>query len=500
MSLLGIDVGTTGCKAVVFTAEGALLASAYREYDYRAARPGEAVLDSRAVWGKIRGAIREACGSAEEPVQALAVSSMGEAVVPVSRDRSILGPSILNFDTRGQEYLPQLRSAVSDEELFRLNGNTWGNVYGVTKLMWLREHRPALYERADRLLLWAGFVAFMLGGEPSVDYSLANRTLLFDLDAREWSDRLLSLSGLDREKLPRPVPAGTVVGRLRPELAPELNVPAGTPIVIGAHDQCSNAVGCGVTRSGSAMFGMGTYLCVLPVYTQRPAAGLMVPRGLPAEHHAVPDRFVTFIYNMSGAIVKWFRNTAAAEEHRQAQERGEDAYDRLFAELPSGPSSLTVLPHFCPMGPPEFQSDSSGVITGLTLETRRGDILKGILEGALFSMREGVELLPQVGITVESYRAAGGGSRSEHWVQLCCDILDRPFIRPRVTEAGALGAAVAAGAGTGLFDSMDQGAEAMVHLDRTFEPRPERVRLYDERYERYRRLWPLLREFLTGRP
>jgi xylulokinase len=496
VSLLGIDAGTTGCKAAVFGA-GGMLASAYEEYAYASPAPGQAELDPEAVWAAVKRVTASAVQTGGQAVSALAVTSMGEATVPVTRDRRVLGPSILNFDVRGQEYLSELRERLARDRLYRLNGNTLGNQYGLTKLMWVARQRPQLYERAELFLNWSGFVAFMLGGEPAVDYSLANRSLLFDLDRRDWSEELLAAAGLDRSRLPRPVPAGTPLGTVLPEVAEELGLSRRTVIVAGAHDQCANALGCGVTAEGEALFGLGTYLCIVPVHSSRPDPAAMLAIGLNTEHHAVPGRFVSFLYNMGGALVRWYRDTFAAAEHLRARAQGRDVYDELFAELPAGPSDVLVLPHFSPTGPPEYIENSRGVLSGLTLATRRGDILKGILQGAVFDLKTCTDLLPRVGLRVRRYRAAGGGSKSDAWLQLAADILGAPIVRVRVSEAGALGAAILAAAGTGEFGSIEEGARRMVALGEGFEPDPARAAQYAERYERFRKLWPLLRDFLT---
>jgi xylulokinase len=253
-----------------------------------------------------------------------------------------------------------------------------------------------------------------------------------------------------------------------------------------------------VTEEGDAMFGMGTYLCIVPVFTERPAPAVMIERGLNTEHHARPDRFVSFIYNQCGSVVRWYRDTFAAEEHRRAQAEGIDVYDRLFAEISADPASVVVLPHFAFMGPPEFISDASGVIAGLRLETRRADVLKGILQGSIFSLKESIATLPAAGIHPRRYRAVGGGSRSENWVQLCADILDCPFERSDVTEAGALGAAILAGTGTGIYSSLEEGTAATVRTRDCFDPVPANVSLYEQRYETYLQLWSLLKDFLRA--
>jgi xylulokinase len=499
MSLLGIDVGTTGCKAGVFAEDGRLLASAYEEYDVCRPQPGWAELDAVEVWTRVRRTIHRAVsGTPGDPIQALAVSSMGEAMVPVTRDRRILGPSILNFDTRGEEYLEGLGRTLADERLYRINGNRLGNHYSLTKLKWIKEHQPDLYEPTDKFLLWAAFVSFMLGAEPVVDYSLANRTLLLDINGATWSDELLEVTGLDKEKLPETAPAGQVVGAVSGAAADELGLPMGVPIVIGGHDQCVNGVGCGVIQAGRAMFGMGTFLCAMPVFSRQHDPAVMLELGLNTEHHAVPGQYVSFIYNQGGAQLKWFRDTFAAVEHRQAKKQGLDVYANLIAEMPEGPSSIMSLPHWSTTGPPDFISNSSGVLAGLKLETARGDILKGMLEAIAFDLKVCVERLPEVGIEIGDYRVVGGGSKSDAWIQLCADILGRPFVRPKITEAGILGAAILAGAGAGIFPSLEAGVETMVKLDRTFEPDARKQALYERRFEKYKQLWPLLKDYVRG--
>jgi xylulokinase len=500
MSLLGIDVGTTGCKAAIFSEEGQMLALAYEEYDVLRPQPGWAELDAAAVWGAVQRMVaRAAAQVSSDPPRALCVSSLGEAVTPVSADRRILGNSLLNFDARGEEYLPALGQGIEPQRLYALNGNTLGNHYTLTKLKWVRQHQPELYRQAHRFLHWSGFVSFMLGAEAAVDYSLANRTLLFDLQRGDWDDELFAWAGLEREKLPHPVPTGTVIGRVSRQAAGGLGLRAGIPIVAGPHDQCANGIGCGVIQPGQAMYGMGTYFNILVTYPQRGDPQAMMARGLNSEHHAAPGLFVSFIYNHGGSLLKWYRDTFAYVEKHGAADSGE-LYAYLLSEMPAGPSPVICLPHFAPTGPPEFIADSSGVLAGLRLETRRGDILKGMLEGVIFYLRECVEALPGTGIAIHDFRAVGGGSRSEAWVQLSADILGQPFTRPRVNEAGVLGAAIIAGVGAGILPSFEDGVARMVQLERSFEPDPRRHAAYASRFERYKQLWPLLKDYLRAAP
>jgi len=497
VSLLGIDVGTSGCKSAAFSQDGQLLGLAYEEYDYQSPQPGWAELDSEQIWRQVKLTLAKTTAATKhDPVQALCVSSLGEAVVPTSLDRKILGPALLNFDNRGSEYISELNGAISNERFYSINGNTLGNQYSLTKLKWIKQHQPELYRQTDFFLHWSGFVSFMLGAEARVDYSLANRTLLFDLEGRDWSDEILKAAELDREKLPITIPSGEVIGSVERTIADELGLPAGIPIISGAHDQCCNGIGCGVISPGTAMYGMGTYLCMMPVFSSRPDSVAMIERGLNTEHHAVPEHFVSFLYNQGGSLVKWYRNTFASAEYLKARTHGQDLYPILLAEMPDDPSRIMILPYFTVTGPPKFVADSSGLITGLRLETSRGEILKGLLEGMTFYIREASESLPEVDVYIEHCHAVGGGSKSDEWIQISADILGKQFIRPKINEAGVLGAAILAGVGCKIFPTLEIGVRDMVRFDQQFDPDPLKQSLYHERFAMYKRLSQLTSEYL----
>lgn len=488
MALLGIDIGTTGCKASVFSTEGKLLRPAYEEYDMKASGQDWAELDSSEVWEKIKLVIQKSVSSTEgDPVKALSVSSLGEAVVPVTKERQIIGDSILFFDPRGQEYVERLKSRIDDKDLYQINGNKWSNQHTAAKLMWLKDNQPQLYDKADKFLLWGSFVGFMLGGEACVDLSLANRTLLFDIEKCNWSEQLLSVVDIEVSKLPEVVESGTVTGRISANMAEELGLDKDVVIVAGAHDQCVNALGCGAIYPGQAMYGMGTFLCATPVYGSRPSPEEMIRIGLNTEHHVLKDKYVSFIYNQGGCLVKWFRDTFAREDYNLAKQNNEDIYNKLFSELGDKPSSVVVLPYFSATGPPDFLTDSSGLIGGLKLDTTRDEILRGILEGTAFYLLGSIDNLSKTGFEINEYRAVGGGSKSDKWVQLTADIIGKPFTRLKVSEAGTLGAAIIAGKGAGLFSSFQEGVKEMINVESVFEPDQKRSELYSKNYQKYLR-------------
>ncbi|MGB9485985.1 MAG: FGGY-family carbohydrate kinase [Terriglobia bacterium] len=497
MSLLGIDVGTSGCKAAAFAESGKCLASAYREYATLHPRPGWAELNSREVWNCIKSTIAEVSGLvARDPVRALCVSSMGEAMTPVSENRQILGSCVLSSDTRGVEYVEALSRRISQEAFFQINPNIIGPQYSLPKLLWLREHQPAFYAHTHKFLLWGDLVGFMLGCDPVTSYSQANRTLLFDIRKEGWSDPLLLLTGIERAKLPAPQPSGSVAGTVCESAARELNLPKDVDVVVGGHDQCCSSLGAGVYQAGKAVCGIGTFECITPTYDHLPDGAAMLRHGLNIEHHVLPDLFVSFIYNQGGTLVRWFRDTFACAD-RKLLPAGEDIYEALAREMPPEPTHLFTLPYFEMTGPPSFIADASGVVVGLKTSTTRGEILKSIMESVTFYFAENLHVLNELGVSPSEFVATGGGAKSDQWLQIKADIFGVPFARPHVTEASVLGAAILAAIAVGVFRHPGEAVGQFVKVEKLFEPDPIRHRIYQQRLEAYRELFPLLKDFLA---
>jgi len=495
VSLLGIDVGTTQCKAASFSEKGQCMALSYREYLTRHPKPGQAELDSEEVWQEVMHVIRDvAAQTRDDPITALSVSSLGETMVPLSRNREILGSSILcNMDSRGDTHAAALSRDMGQEAFYAINPNIIGPQYSLPKLLWIRENDPRLFEQADLWLFWADCVGFMLGAEPVATNSLANRSLLLDLHKNDWSDALLEWAKLPREKLGLIVNAGTVVGTVSANMARELGLPNDVRIVAGGHDQCCNALGSGCTQPGKAVCGIGTFECITPVYSMPDNPLALLDAGLNIEHHVLPDLFVSFIFNQGGALVKWFRSTFAAND---VVPDGQDIYAILNAEIPEDPTSLLVLPHFDTPVSPRYIPDSAGAIIGLRSDTSRGDILKAIMECETLYFYDSIQTLRHMGMDITELIATGGGARSDAWLQIKADIFGIPFVRPRIPEAGLAGAAMLAGLGMKQFSNPVEAAALFVEQDRLFEPNTRHHQIYELKAEQYAQLFPSLHGIL----
>jgi len=493
LSLLGIDVGTSVCKVAVFSEDGTCLAMHQREYDSMHPGLGQAELPMQAVWADVQEIVAAAAASTvTDPVSAISVSSMGEAVVPVTRNREILANSIMSTDPRGLAHAKALEDEIGAEAAYLITGNIVGPNFSLAKLMWIRQSSPSLFEAADFFLPVSECIAYLLGAEPAYSQSQACRTLLYDVYRGEWSRRLFDWSGLDKLKFPPIATGGSVIGQLSTAVATTLGLRPGIPIVAGGHDQCPTALGCGCIRTGMAACGLGTFQCISPLF-EMPADPIeMLRNSLNIENHVLPGLYIAFIYNQAGSLVKWFRNTFAADHREEA-----GIYDRLNREIPTAPTDLLVLPHFEPPQWPAYVGDSSGAIIGLRTDTTRGEILKGIMECASLYLFSGAEALRELGQPLQSLVAVGGGAKSDAWVQINADIFGLPVVRPKMSEAGLVGAAMLAGLATGAFGSAEEAAERMVKVERVFEPNASNHEIYSAKGRRLSKVYPTLRGLLS---
>ena len=496
MQFAGLDIGTTGCKAAIFDETGTLLASAGREYAVDIPQPTWAEQDAEKVWRLAQDAFREAMATAAtHDIKAIGLSVQGEAVMPVDEEGQALRPAILGMDTRTDGQNAWLKERFGAEHLFERTGMPIHTVNTLPKLLWLKQHEADLWARARRFLLYEDFLIQKMTGQAVISRCLASRTQLYDIPDDRWSPEILEALELDAGRLATVKPSGTAVGPMRSELVESLGLTRAPLVVTGGHDQACGALGVGLSRSGLAMDSTGTAE-VVEVALDAPVLNETLYQGdISVYAHTVPGLYLAMTLNHSGGLVlRWFRDTLGQEEMRKAQAGGHDAYDLLLQDASPEPTPLLLLPDFAGSGTPTFDTGSKGAILGLTFATKKADLSKAILEGLTFELRLNLDLLKDGGVSIDELRAIGGGARSELWLQLKADVTGIPVVAPRITEAASWGAALLAGTGAGHFASAAEAAEEMVHLDRRFEPDPERAARYKDRYALYREVYPTLRD------
>lgn len=491
MSLLGLDVGNHGCRALAISLQGAVLANVGRGYG--GANPLGGELDVRRIWTAVADALQEAAArTTSDPITALAISSVGEAVTPLGRDGVVLASCLLDGGPRGREAVARLVKQLGAERVHDITGRAPERSHTLATLCWLRESEPALYRDTWRFALLGGLVSHLLGGSSVCDYSLAGSTLCLDMRQRSWSREVLGACGLSSAKLPELAPAGTPIGTLSPRVARELDLPSGITIVLGGHDLACNALGAGAVRSGLAALDLGASAHLTPVFHAVPLVSMLLREGLSLEYHVVPDLLLTdYRARVGGNWLRWFANRLTPLEQRESARRGISLYRTLLDEMPAEPTTLLALPPLLEAGA------SPGALLGLTLQTTRGELIKGLLEGTMLHLARGLEQLERSGIAIERCRATGGGARSDGWVQLCADVLDRPVERAHTEHAAPLGAALLAGVGSGRFPDAQQAADAVVQVERTMAPHARRARIYAERLALYREMRALLEDPLA---
>jgi xylulokinase len=496
MSLLGLDIGITGCKAVGFSLTGEMLAQAYREYPLYQPHPGWMELEPGEVWDAVTQVIRQVTGAIpDDPVQALSVSTHGESVVPVDAQGRPLYRFITALDTRAGEQTGWWAEQLGKDRLFHITGMPLHPMYTINKLMWLRQHEPGIFVAARRFLCMQDFVFHQLGLDPAMDYSLATRTMAFDVNQLGWSEEILSLAQLDVERMSRALPSGSLVGNVAAPVVEELGLAPGAVGVTGGHDQPAGALGCGAVAEGIAMDSTGTVECVAIASPKLVLGAELLESNLPIAPHTVPGMYLVLGYSSTGgALLRWYRDNFANAEQQEAEQTGQDVYDLILDQATEGPSPVLILPHFFGSGTPWMDPDSKGAILGLDMSTSKGQVIKGILDSVTYETKLSVDVMESAGIALRELRAIGGGAKSPRWLQTKADIFGKPVVAMDVSEAACLGVAILAGVATQAFTSIEAAVGQMVRVRRTYEPDMAMHERYLEKARRFAQIYPTLAE------
>ena len=516
MTLLGVDIGTTGCKAAAVSDRGVPLATAYREYPLMTPRPGWAELDPDVVWEATRSAVREVTSAGVAPPRAMAVSCLGEAVTPIDGQGRPLGPSIVSFDRRAAACHDRLVERVGRDSFERVTGMAPMPHYTVAKWSWLATETPDVYRAAAKLVCYGDLVAARLGLEPVIDHTMAARTLAFDQSNQSWDPAILEAAGVEEAKLPTPAPSGTVIGAIPREHSLDLGLAPGAALVAGGLDQAcaahavgvgsagvggagaahavgvggagaAHAVGvgvgsAGVGSAGPALLSLGTVAVLAMVL----AEGRPRPIAVPTGPHVVEGRSLTVAgAPAGGAVLRWYRDVLGAADAERARKHGHaDFYDTIVSSAAEVETEAIVVPHFAGSRAAFADPDSQGVMAGLTFATDRRHLVRALLEGVALETAVMAERLAAAVGPVASLRAAGGGSQSAPWMQIFADVLGVPVESAASSYAAAVGAALIAGSAVGAVDG-----EATMPVAARFEPDATRAESYRAKLVLYRRLY-----------
>ncbi|MEI7769248.1 MAG: xylulokinase [Chloroflexales bacterium] len=491
--LLGLDIGTSGAKALLCDDAGRVVASATAEYPLSQPRPLWSEQDPADWWAGARAALRAALAHAAVPagqIAGLGLTGQMHGAVFLDAQDQVIRPAMLWNDQRTAEECAEITGLVGAERLVAITGNPALTGFQAPKILWLRRHEPAAYARVARVLLPKDYIRLLLTGDYATDAADAAGTLLLDLRARGYSAEVLERLEIPEAWLPQVYEGPQITGRLRAAVAGELGLPAGLPVAAGGGDNAAAAVGTGVVRAGVVSSSIGTS-GVLFAHSDAPA---LDPQGrLHGFCHAVPGQYHLMAVTLSaGGALQWLRNSLRAI----APQLSYAELSALAAAAPPGAAGLLFTPYLSGERTPHLDPLARAAFVGLTARHGLGHMARAVMEGVVFSLRDGLEIMRGLGVPADEIRATGGGARSPLWLQLQADIYGAPVATMSAEEGPAYGAALLAGVGAGVFADVAEAVATCVRVAGVTAPTTADAAAYAEAYVAYRQVYPALKTFI----
>lgn len=493
--LIGIDVGTTGSKALLVDGDGVVKASATTEYPMFTPQPLWAEQNPTDWWAATVTSIKQVLTRGDvksNQVVGLGLTGQMHGLVLLDAQGEVLRPCIMWNDQRTAAQCAAITQKVGPQKVLQLTGNPVLPGFTAPKIVWVREHEPEVYGRVAKVLLPKDYVRYRLTDGFFSEVSDASGTSMFDVGRRQWSEEMLKALDVSPQWLPEVTESPVVSARVSAAAARETGLLAGTPVVGGGGDQAAQAVGTGIIDEGVVSVTLGTSGVVFAASdTYR-----VEPEGkLHAFCHAVPGAWHLMGVMLSAAgSFRWYRDTLGDSERAEAEKSGRDVYDLLTeaaAGVSPGCEGLLFLPYLTGERTPYPDPNARGVFFGLTLRHRKAHLTRAVLEGVTYGLRDSLELMRGLGLAIQQVRASGGGARSPLWRQILADVFDTEIATVNVTEGAAYGAALLAGVGAGVYGDVAQACDTAIQVTGRTEAGPA-APTYADYYPRYRSLYPAL--------
>ncbi|MGQ9553745.1 MAG: xylulokinase [Anaerolineae bacterium] len=497
--LLGVDIGTTGARALLIAETGEVVGGATEEYPLSTPRPQWAEQEPQDWWRGAVAAIRRLLAETKadpHDIKALGLSGQMHGVVLLDEANQVLRPSIIWCDQRSQAQCDWITERIGAQRLIERTSNPALTGFSAPKLLWVRDHEPEVFARARKFLLPKDYIRFLLTGEFASEVSDASGTSLFDVRNRCWAWDVVDELGLDRGLLPTVHESPEVSGRVTKAAAEATGLPAGLPVVGGGGDQAAGAVGNGIVETGIVSSTIGTSGVVF-AFTDEPK--LDAKGRMQTFCHAVPGKWhVMGVTQGAGLSLRWLRDNFGMAEMAVAQSAGVDAYELLTREAemaPPGCEGLLWLPYLMGERAPVLDPDARGVLFGITARHNRQMVVRSVMEGVAYSLRDSLEIMRgEMKIPVSQVRASGGGARSHLWRQIQADVFNTEIVTLHISEGPAYGVALLAAVGAGIYNSVTEACRQTIRVVEAIEPNEENRPLYDRFYAVYTSLYPALKE------
>jgi xylulokinase len=493
--LLGIDVGTGGTRALILDERGRVISSATEDHRaFVSPQIGWAEQDPCDWWRACGLAVRQALTQAKlrsDQISCVGLSGQMHGAVLLDEHERVVRPALIWCDVRTEKQCRELTAQIGAENLIQLTCNPALTNFTLTKCLWVRENEPENWGRVRSLLLPKDYVRFQLTGERATDVADASGTLLLDVANRRWSKAMLELVQMNESLLPRLYESSEICGRISDAGAAATGLQTGTPVVAGAGDQAAGAIGMGVVSPGTVSATIGTSGVVLAA-TDHPA---LDSRGrVHTFCHAVPGRWIAMgVTQAAGLSLRWFRDQFGSGDRHQS-------YESLTAEaahFPAGCDGLLWAPYLMGERTPYLDPAARGMLVGLTASHTRGHVIRAILEGVAFSLRDTFTIFQEMEVPVTKIRLGGGGARSALWRQIQADTYGRAAEIVEAEEGAAYGAAILAGVGVKTWSSVDEACDSIVRVAANISPDSEDSLILERAYAAYRRIYPAMKSILN---
>ncbi len=495
--ILGMDIGTSGTKAVAIDASGAVLASALYEYPLHTPKPGwaeQAPADWKQAAFAALSKLAAELGPRAAEVKGLGLTGQMHGCTMLDKEGNVLRNALLWCDARTAaqcEYITE--KAGGEAKLIDMACNPALTSFTASKMLWVRDNEAALYEKCRKVLLPKDYIRFVLTGEYATDVADASGTLLFDVRKRCWNKDLMSLLGIDPELMPKSYEGPEITGALSAEAAKKTGLPAGIPVIAGGGDQAAGGIGCGVVKPGVISSTIGTSGVVF-AFSENIT---MEDRGsVQSFCHSVPGKWhVMGVVMSAGGSLRWYRDAVCQPEKAVASETGRDPYEYITAAaatVQAGSEGLTFLPYLTGERTPHKDPFAKGAFVGISLRHTKAHMARAVLEGVAFGMRDCLDIMRKIGVPVTQVRASGGGAKSAFWRQIQADVNKAPLVTINVDEGPSFGAALLASVAAGMYGSIEQACDATIRVVDSCEPDSKRAAEYDNWFHEYQEAYKAL--------
>lgn len=490
MIIGGLDVGTTGCKIVLYGDDAKLIAAYYEEYDV-VHKDGCHEIDFNVVKKSVLSILKRA--AKEYPINALGVTSFGETFAMLDENDNVLTSSMLYTDPRGEEECEMLCNAFGEEYLTLTTGVKPHPMYSISKILWQKNNNPSAFSNCKKILLGEDFIIYTLTGNAQIDYSLAARTGAFDVEKKCYITKIFEKFKIDISLMSKPVPAGNIAGRLKEDIKNDIGINYDVLIVNGCHDQVAAMIGAGIFESDKAMDGTGTVECIPVILTKKPTEQSFYECGYSVVPY-IGNMYACYALSYSGgSTLKWFRDNFAAQEHKKAIEENKNVYAELDAMVKDTPTQILILPHFAGAATPYMDNNSKATFVGITLETTKYDIYKALMEGTSYEMRLNFNTMKPLTGEITQICATGGGATSDLWLQIKADILNADITALDCKEVGACGTAAVAGVAINAFSDLKSAVSKMAPVRKVIKPDAKNSEIYSQLFKKYENIYSTIK-------